>query len=61
MAYARRLFRLRKGSRSKGQAVFEYVLLLGFFVVVIFVFMKFGSALAKGFKSVSVHVARMAP
>ena len=53
--------RIRTGLRSKGQAMFEYVLLLGFFVVVIFVFMKFGSALAKGFKSVSVHVARMAP
>jgi hypothetical protein len=49
------------GLRSKGQAIFEYVLLLGLFVVVIFVFMKFGGVLAKGFKSVSLHVARMAP
>jgi len=61
MTHDRQPFRLRMGLRSKGQAIFEYVLLLGLFVVVIFVFMKFGGVLAKGFKSVSLHVARMAP
>ncbi|MBZ5537174.1 MAG: hypothetical protein LAO31_14560 [Acidobacteriia bacterium] len=61
MTHDRQPFRLRKGLRSQGQAIFEYVLLLGLFVVIIFVFMKFGGALVKGFKSVSLHVARMAP
>jgi hypothetical protein len=61
MAYARRLFRLRRGMQSKGQALLEYITLLGIFVVVLYVFMKFGSALAKGFNSIAVHVARMAP
>ena len=53
--------KLQQRLSCRGQAVLEYVLLLGLFVVVVFVFMKMSAVLVSGFKIVVASVAGMAP
>ena len=52
---------IRRHRNSKGQALLEYVLLVGFFVLVVIALMSLDSVLAKGFKKITQSVVRMGP